>query len=100
MRRGTSLPSRDFVKQEEVMRQLWQLLLLFSLTMVGTAVWAQANYLDAQLCQPRIESEQRIAACTRLLNSGQVPELYLINVYVWRGTAYLNKGAWDEAIAD
>lgn len=92
--------SRDFVKREEVMRQLWQLLLLFGLSVVGTAVWAQPNYLDYQLCQPKIENEQRIAACTRLLNSGQVPETYLVVVHVNRGTAYLNKGAWDKAIAD
>jgi tetratricopeptide (TPR) repeat protein len=92
--------SRDFVKREEVMRKLWQLLLLLGLTVVGTVVWAQPNYLDAELCQPKIESEQRIAACTRLLNSGQVPEQYLAGVYANRAVAYSDIGALDQAIAD
>jgi len=89
--------SRDFGKREEIMRQL---LLLLGLTVMGTAVWAQPNYSDAQLCQPGIANEQRIAACTRLLNSGQVPQQYLARVYANRGTAYSNAGALDQAMAD
>ena len=63
---------------------------------------AQAQSREAQLCATQSESQadQRIAACTSMLNSGRLHGKQEGIAYELRGLAYLDRGDIAHAIAD
>jgi tetratricopeptide (TPR) repeat protein len=65
------------------------------LLIVTTAFASQ----DERKCAQR-QDDQGIAACTRLISEGNLDQTDLATTYAMRGTAYLNRGKYDSAIAD
>ena len=55
---------------------------------------------DYELCKSAQSLDQRIAACTRLIGSGQLSSTDLANVHHHRGAAWAGKNEHDRAIAD
>lgn len=74
------------------------MLLALGLSAMTSLAWAQSDY-GPQLCAQGYGSE-RIAACTRLIHSRQLPLLYQSRAYASRGTEYAKLGALDQALAD
>jgi len=73
-------------------------LLFLTLALLGTVATAFPAD-DQNTCAER-QGEQSIAACTRVISSGQIEGNDLATIYALRGTTYRNSGDYEHAIAD
>jgi tetratricopeptide (TPR) repeat protein len=67
--------------------------------MIGLMVPASAQTSDETLCMSR-DSDIKIMGCTAVIQSGQETTARLAVAYSNRGTAYADRGLYDQAIAD
>jgi len=72
------------------------LLLVFACSLPA---WGQTSDENAARCE-KGDPEMKIAGCTVLIQSGQLPKESLFNAYGHRGYAYYVTGKFDQAIQD
>jgi tetratricopeptide (TPR) repeat protein len=78
---------------------VWLVSVVAPFLVAGPILVSQAVADDADTCT-RGSGEERIAACTRLINSDRFHGHNQAVSYNDRGTAYLAKGDYDRAFAD
>ncbi len=77
------------------------LVLAPAFVLFACATPAHDDGTNAQRCfNVTVDPDHRIAACTRLIDSGPLPENATALAYVGRGVGYATKRQYDRAMAD
>ena len=73
---------------------------LFVVLCLLAATEARADSADVKGCKTATDPDRVIELCTKVIQSGELPGIDVAGPYSLRGEAYIDKGQYDQAIAD